>query len=49
MKYLFKEPLKEGVIKSRPNRFIMLVLIDGKLEKCHCPSTGRIGNIKFED
>ena len=49
MKYLFEERLLEGVIKSRPNRFIMNVLVEGKLEKCHCPSTGRIGNIKFED
>lgn len=49
MKYLFDEPLEEGLIKSRPNRFIMNVLIDGKTEKCHCPSTGRIGNLKFED
>ncbi|AMM44991.1 sugar fermentation stimulation protein [Bacillus phage SP-15] len=49
MKYLFKEPLVEGIIKSRPNRFIMEVLIDGEVLRCHCPSTGRIGNIKFED
>jgi sugar fermentation stimulation protein A len=49
MKYLFKEPLEEGLIKARPNRFIMNVLIAGKVEKCHCPSTGRIGNISFED
>jgi sugar fermentation stimulation protein A len=49
MKYLFGEPLTEGLIKSRPNRFIMYVMVDGKLEKCHCPSTGRIGSIKFED
>ncbi|MFH1249241.1 MAG: DNA/RNA nuclease SfsA [archaeon] len=49
MKYLFEQPLQEGIIKSRPNRFIMNVLINGKLHKCHCPSTGRIGNIKFED
>lgn len=49
MKYLFEERLREGVISSRPNRFIMNVLIDGRLEKCHCPSTGRIGSIKFED
>jgi sugar fermentation stimulation protein A len=49
MKYLFEKHLEEGVIKSRPNRFIMNVLVKGKLEKCHCPSTGRIGNIRFED
>ena len=49
MKYLFKEPLIGGLIKSRPNIFIMFVEINGKLEKCHCPSTGRIGSIKFEN
>ena len=49
MKYKFAEPLIEGLIKSHPNRFIMLVEIAGKIKKCHCPSTGRIGNIVFED
>lgn len=48
-KYKFPEPLIEGLIKSRPNRFIMFVEINGKKTKCHCPSTGRIGNIIFED
>ena len=27
----------------------MNVLVNGELEKCHCPSTGRIGNLRFED
>jgi sugar fermentation stimulation protein A len=49
MEYLFDERLKEGLIRSRPNRFIMNVLVDGKVEKCHCPSTGRIGNLGFEN
>ena len=49
MKYKFSEPLIEGLIKERPNRFIMWVEIDNALIKCHCPSTGRIGNIIFED
>ena len=48
-KYLFKQPLIEGLIKSRPNRFIMLVEINGKIEKCHCPSTGQIASISFDD
>lgn len=48
-KFTFKKPLIEGLIKSRPNRFIMDVEIGKKLEKCHCPSTGRIGNIFFSD
>jgi sugar fermentation stimulation protein A len=48
-KYLFEEELIPALIRSRPNRFIMLVEIDGKIEKCHCPSTGRIGNIEFKN
>ncbi len=49
LKYAFDEQLIKGLIKSRPNRFIMMVEINGKVEKCHCPSTGRIGNIEFKD
>jgi len=49
MKYLFESPLIEGIIKSRPNRFVMFVKIGGKIERCHCPSTGSIGGIKFEN
>ncbi len=49
MQIKFNEPLVEGLIKSRPNRFIMFVDIDGVEHRCHCPSTGRIGNIVFED
>ena len=48
-KHLFSEKLIKGLIKSRPNRFIMMVEVDGKLEKCHCPSTGRIGKMDFHD
>jgi sugar fermentation stimulation protein A len=48
-KYFFNEELIQGLIKTRPNRFIMLVEIDSIIEKCHCPSTGRIGNIEFKD
>ncbi|VVB66666.1 Sugar fermentation stimulation protein A [Candidatus Gugararchaeum adminiculabundum] len=47
--YKFKRPLTEGLVKSRPNRFIMLVEIQGKLVKCHCPSTGQIGSITFQN
>jgi sugar fermentation stimulation protein A len=49
MRYKFIKPLIEGTIKSRPNRFIFMVDINGSLEKCHCPSTGRIGDIKFDN
>jgi sugar fermentation stimulation protein A len=48
-KLLFSRPLAEGLIRSRPNRFIMEVELDGESYKCHCPSTGRIGSIRFED
>jgi sugar fermentation stimulation protein A len=48
-KLLFPRPLAEGLIKSRPNRFIMNVEVGGATIKCHCPSTGRIGSIRFED
>jgi sugar fermentation stimulation protein A len=48
-KYLFPGRLEEGLIKSRPNRFIMEVEIDGAVCRCHCPVTGRIGSIQFED
>jgi sugar fermentation stimulation protein A len=47
--YLFTKPLVEGLIKSRPNRFIMLVEKGSTSVRCHCPSTGRIGDIAFKD
>lgn len=49
MKYPFEKKLSEGLIKSRPNRFIMQVKAGGRLLKCHCPSTGRIGSLRFRD
>lgn len=49
MVYKFQPKLSEGLIKSRPNRFIMMVAFRGKLIKCHCPSTGRIGNLTFRN
>ncbi len=49
MKYKFEEELIEGLIKSRPNRFLMNVKIGNKIHLCHCPSTGRIGNLVFEN
>lgn len=47
--FVFEEPLLEGVILKRRNRFIMEVEYDGTVYDCHCPTTGRIGNIVFED
>jgi len=49
LKYEFDKSLKEGLIKSRPNRFIMFVELEGELVKCHCPVTGRIGEVVFSD
>jgi sugar fermentation stimulation protein A len=49
MKYIFAKPLVEGLIKSRPNRFIMVVDIKGIQVRCHCPSTGRIGGLEFRN
>lgn len=48
-KYYFDEPLIEGLIINRPNRFLMNVSIDNKQFLCHCPATGRIANIVFEN
>jgi len=33
---------------SRPNRFIMMVRANRKTLRCHCPTTGRLGNLKLE-
>lgn len=46
--FRFPEQLKEGKIVSRPNRFIMLVRAGGKTLRCHCPTTGRLGDLKLE-
>jgi len=42
--FKFQEPLQEGVVVSRPNRFIMMVRIGGWTVRCHCPTTGRLGD-----
>jgi sugar fermentation stimulation protein A len=47
-KYRFPQVLLEGTIESRPNRFIMNVDMGGRVVKCHCPVTGRIGNLVFD-
>ncbi|MDR2419735.1 MAG: DNA/RNA nuclease SfsA, partial [Puniceicoccales bacterium] len=46
--YRFESPLEEGKIICRPNRFIMQVEKEGETFTCHCPSTGKIGNIPLE-
>lgn len=46
--FIFSDPLQEGRIVSRPNRFVMMVRAGGKTMRCHCPTTGRIGDLKLE-
>lgn len=44
--FRFSEPLREGVILARPNRFIMDVDFgDGVPARCHCPAVSRIGGL----
>lgn len=45
--YRFSKPLKRGTIISRPNRFILLVKARGKTLRCHCPTTGRLGDLEL--
>ena len=45
--FLFDVPLTEGVIQTRKSQFTMLVTINGGEMACHCPTTGRIGNIEL--
>ena len=45
--FTFPEPLKEGVIVARPSRFIMMVRTGGHTIKCHCPTTGRLGDVSL--
>ncbi|HFC76860.1 MAG TPA: hypothetical protein ENJ27_01380 [Candidatus Moranbacteria bacterium] len=45
--YIFDGELIQGLIKSRPNRFIMLIEINDKIEKCHYPSIGERGCVLF--
>jgi sugar fermentation stimulation protein A len=46
--YTFESPLDMGSIVARPNRFIMDVKKDETTLQCHCPSTGKIGNMPLE-
>lgn len=43
----FEQPLREGTIVKRRNRFVMDVLLDDEVVACHCPVTGRIGDLVF--
>ncbi len=41
----YDEPLVEGIIERRKSQFTMDVIINNEVVRCHCPTTGRIGNI----
>ena len=43
--YLFTPNLVEGIIEKRKSQFTMIVNYNGDSISCHCPTTGRIGDI----
>lgn len=47
--YKFDQELQEGILIRRTSRFTMDVLMDGTVIKCHCPTTGRIGNMDLKN
>lgn len=49
MKVMFEQPLIDGLIVSRPNRFIFNVMIDGQIVEAHCPSGGTIAGLSRKD
>lgn len=49
MKFKFNTPLTEGKIIKRNSQFTLDVEINDNIEKVHCPTTGRIGNIDLKN
>ena len=47
--FLFKNSLVEGVIEKRKTQFTIQVKYNGGSYHCHCPSTGRIGNLELSE
>lgn len=45
--FKYEVPLVEGIIEKRRSQFTMDVITDNQVVKCHCPTTGRIGNIEL--
>lgn len=43
--FLFKELLLEAVIVKRKSQFTIICNINDEIISCHCPTTGRIGNL----
>lgn len=46
---VFYSNIKKGIFKSRPNRFIAYIEIDGVIEVCHVRNTGRCKELLVED
>lgn len=42
---LFESRCTEGIIVRRNSQFTMSVSVGGETVPCHCPTTGRVGNI----
>ena len=49
MKYKFDKELKEAILLKRNSQFTMDIMIDGKIQKAHCPTTNRIGDIETKN
>ena len=49
MKYKFDKELKEAILVKRNSQFTMDIEIDGNIEKAHCPTTNRIGDIETKN
>ena len=49
MKYKFDKELEEAILVKRNSQFTMDIEIDGKIEKAHCPTTNRIGDIETKN
>lgn len=47
-KICFSQPLLPAAVVRRPNRFVIDVDVDGTVIGCHCPTTGRIGNLVLD-
>ena len=48
IKFSFKQDIIEGIIKSRKGQFVIFAELNGEIHRCHCPTTGRIGNIDID-
>jgi sugar fermentation stimulation protein A len=45
MVFKYETPLLEGIIERRKSQFTIDVIINNEVVRCHCPTTGRIGDI----